>query len=530
MNDKLRKADLAALTILVIVFGAISIWNLDRFPPLQEDEPWILSPGYKFFTQGIFGSDLFTGYYGMERHYLEFMPLMSLLQGAASRLFGLGVFQMRVVPVALGMLTLILTYAVARKLSMSSRPIGLFAVLLLLFWPWGAGNDRIMSTGIPLVDVSRIARYDILVPPLGLGAWWFWLRARSTGRNRHDFLAGLLAGMAGLAHYYGLFWIVALLLLLLLERLYFTYQPTLRSLGQIMAGASVPWLIWIFVLASNWDDYKGQLILSRETFKPLSLSFYVENILNERHRYALGVGEMATMVHPGFWLIALGVPAALVWLWGRAARLRDREALWLLVPCLVFPLLFALLVKIKRFSYLVTVAPLFALLVAALLAHLLEARRGAYRAVVVVIVGLTVFQGAWAIFRMQRTASQAVPPRQIFSELRQVVPSSARVLGREIYWLALADRQYRSFYLPLLLSDPERHENPIPFAEAMKLNAPDIVLLDATTMRNLLDRSRPGMSVYHDEFWAYMSQHKARLIREIREDGGMPLQVYQLER
>ena len=53
----------------------------------------------------------------MERHYLEFMPLMSLLQGAASRLFGLGVFQMRVVPVALGMLTLILTYAVARKLS-----------------------------------------------------------------------------------------------------------------------------------------------------------------------------------------------------------------------------------------------------------------------------------------------------------------------------------------------------------------------------------------------------------------------------
>jgi hypothetical protein len=104
------------------------------------------------------------------------------------------------------------------------------------------------------------------------------------------------------------------------------------------------------------------------------------------------------------------------------------------------------------------------------------------------------------------------------------------VLGREIYWLALADRQYRSFYLPLLLSDPERHGNPIPFAEAMKLNAPDFVLLDATTMRHLLDRSRPRMSVYHDEFWAYMSRHQARLIREIREDGGMPIQVYQLDR
>jgi 4-amino-4-deoxy-L-arabinose transferase-like glycosyltransferase len=530
MKDKLQKADLAAVTILVVVFGTISIWNLDRFPPLQEDEPWILSPGYKFFSQGIFGSDLFTGYYGMERHYLEFMPLMSLLQGAAARLFGLGVFQMRVVPVALGMLTLVLTYAVALKLGMSSRLTGLFAALLLLFWPWGAGNDRIMSTGIPLVDVSRIGRYDILVPPLGLAAWWFWLRARSTGRNRDDFLAGLLAGMTGLAHYYGLFWIVALLLPLLLERLFFTHQPVFRSMGQIVAGASVPWLIWIFIIASNWDDYKGQLILSRGTFKPLSLSFYVENILNERHRYALGVGETETMIHPGFWLIALGVPAALVWLWRRAVRLRDRQALWLLVSCLMFPFLFALLVKIKRLSYLVTVAPLFAILVAALLARLFEARRGAYRTVVVLIIGLTVFQGAWAIVRMQRTANQAVAPRQIFSELRQVVPSSARVLGRETYWLALADRQYRSFYLPLLLSDPERHGNPIPFAEAMKLNAPDFVLLDATTMQNLLDRSRPMMSAYHDEFWAYMKQHKARLIREIPENGGMPIQVYQLDR
>ena len=240
-----------------------------------------------------------------------------------------------------------------------------------------------------------------------------------------------------------------------------------------MAGASVPWLIWIFVIAFNWDDYKGQLILSRETFKPLSLSFYVENILNERHRYALGVGETATMVRPGFWLIALGIPAALVWLWERAAR-HKRPGGICGCSCLVWCFLYCSLCwsRSNVSSYLVAVAPLFALLVAAVLAQLLEARRGAYRWVVVVIVGLTVFQGAWAIFRMQRTASQAVPPRQIFSELRQVVPSSARVLGREIYWLALADRQYRSFYLPFLLSDPERHDRSDPICRSHEVKCP----------------------------------------------------------
>ena len=37
--------------------------------------------------------------------YLEVPPLMSLLQGASSRLLGVGVWQMRYLPVVYGMLT-----------------------------------------------------------------------------------------------------------------------------------------------------------------------------------------------------------------------------------------------------------------------------------------------------------------------------------------------------------------------------------------------------------------------------------------
>jgi hypothetical protein len=92
--DRQACARWASLALL-LVFWWVSIWNLSRYPLIEEDEPWILSPGFKLFAQGVYGSDLFRGFHGMEQHYFEFMPLMSWLEGAMSRLLGVGVLQMR---------------------------------------------------------------------------------------------------------------------------------------------------------------------------------------------------------------------------------------------------------------------------------------------------------------------------------------------------------------------------------------------------------------------------------------------------
>ena len=104
--------------LLVLAFGAVSLVNLDRCPPVYVDEVWILSIGHKLFSEGVFGCDLFSGFHGMERHFFHFMPLMSIVQGATTRLLGIGVLQMRLAPAALGMLTLWLTFVtVASELS-----------------------------------------------------------------------------------------------------------------------------------------------------------------------------------------------------------------------------------------------------------------------------------------------------------------------------------------------------------------------------------------------------------------------------
>lgn len=99
-----------AALALILYFWASGIAYLDRSPPVHEDEPWTAAPGYTFWDTGRFGTELFAGFYGMEQHYYAFPPLFSMLVGAALHLFGMGLFQARVVPLACIILTLALTY------------------------------------------------------------------------------------------------------------------------------------------------------------------------------------------------------------------------------------------------------------------------------------------------------------------------------------------------------------------------------------------------------------------------------------
>src|SRR5512147_951071 len=95
----------ALVLVFLLYFWTTGLVGLDRWPKIHEDESWQAAPGYTFWAEGRFGTDLFAGFYGMERHYYGFMPLFSILVGGALHLFGLGLFQARLVPLALITLT-----------------------------------------------------------------------------------------------------------------------------------------------------------------------------------------------------------------------------------------------------------------------------------------------------------------------------------------------------------------------------------------------------------------------------------------
>src|SRR5260370_7021246 len=155
-----RRPGLVALGV-GCVFLVSSVRHLATVPQVYEDEPWQASTAYKLLTSGVFGSDLFTGFYNMDQRYYGFMPLHPLLLAGFFRVLGPGLVQARLETVTLSLLTLLLTYTLGARLF--GGWVGALAVVLLVLVRW-TGLTYIQLTGLPLVDFAPIPRYHPMGP------------------------------------------------------------------------------------------------------------------------------------------------------------------------------------------------------------------------------------------------------------------------------------------------------------------------------------------------------------------------------
>jgi 4-amino-4-deoxy-L-arabinose transferase-like glycosyltransferase len=455
-------------------FLAVSLWHLDRVPPIHNDEPTILAPGWKLVTRGVFGLDMLDGLDGADRHYLEVMPAMSVVEGAVAGIAGPGVWPMRAVPAVLGAATLALAGLLALRLAGPAASAVTVGVLLL--WQWTPGGAPFLPTGIPLLDISRIARYDILAAPLGLAALLAALAARTSGSSIRLLASGALVGLATLATPYGAFWGVAVALVLAIEARGPAdgVRRAARETALVAAAGAIVLLPWVVYAAMNWSDLLGQYGRHAGRFDFGDPAFYLDSVLHEGERYELGVRSPATYARVGFWLLAVGVPAAFAWLARRAWANRDRRAVWLLVPCAVQPTLLALLVNEKRFYYLAAVVPLFAVLLGWAFAALLAAPRRAVRWAAGAVLAVTATQGVFALARVGQAAAGVGPPAAYFARLRKAVgPGCRRIVGPHAEWFAFPERDYLSFTVPVSIMAAEHESLRAAFASL----APDAVLL-----------------------------------------------------
>lgn len=466
----------AGILLCLLLYWAVTLENLAIFPPVGQDEPWIAAAPYKLATKGIYGSDLFAGYYGVEQHNYQQMPLFPVLQAGIFRVAGAGVYQMRLLPAAFGALLLAATWLVGNQVGGAYG--GLLAAALLLALRFFGGQDE---TGVPLLDSARINRYDIAVPVFGLLALWLFNRTEERPSPAQFLSVGLLIGLAGLSHLYGLFWLPALWVAGGQRHGVRYWRQAAPWL--MLAGIAAAWLPWLLFVAGGWQDYLGQSRFVADRFDVFNPRFYVENLAHEFDRFQgldmhNATGQLS-LARPGVWVAICGIPAALAIMAWHGWKHRDMRACTLALVFATQFLLFALVLKVKSDSYLIALWPLAAIMLAWLGIWIWDRRPERWlRGTLVVLLCLLLLEGAGRITHRRAVAARTTPYDRFMAQVAAVIPSGARVLGLQHFWLGLRSFPFRTWLLPVLQASPQYSTPAIPMDEALDRIDPDVILMD----------------------------------------------------
>jgi 4-amino-4-deoxy-L-arabinose transferase-like glycosyltransferase len=490
------RAHAASLLLAALVgwYLLATVPYLDQFPVMEWAQMRIITPAYKLATDGTYGNDLLTGFSHAEQRNYEYMPLYPLQVALAFSVLGPGIWQARVVSLLGGLLTILLTYALGRRLA--GDRVGLIAaaalVLLRLGVPVPGEVNRIgielNASGIPLLDLARVVRFDVWVPVWVLAACLCFFAARPRDSRMGYAATGFLAGLATLTHVYGAFILVVLAVVLVGTGGWRVLrQPPLYLMAGGWLLALLPWAIYV---AGDLAAYRGQMAKHGTPGEILGPGAYLDNLLREPWRYLSWLG--GSFRHPvlwprlGIWLLGAGIATALPLLWRHSRATRSPGDLFLLVAWPILALLLALLVHYKRYYYVLILMPFLALqlgCVAQVIWDQTRWRPTLVRVGLSAVLALALVEGALGVGQSWQMARAATDYGALTAALNQAIPPGSRVLLAEPYWLGLASYEARSIQLPFLLSDPRFSPQPRPLAVVLEELRPDFVV----TEERLLD-------------------------------------------
>ena len=435
----LRRAALpTTLLLFTLYFVFTAAANLGNYWPVTADDVWLISASYKWATQGVFGSDLYTGFFNADSHYFIVLPVQPLLQALAFRLAGPSIEAARWVTLAAGITLLWTTIALAWRCYGATAAF--FSALLLLFWRSGLTG----SGGIPLLYLSRTARYDLTAVALmwlAILLTVLWLEQPS---RRWALAAGLSAALALLTQFFGVAVVPTLAAIWLWTRV---RQKTKQPPGWLVLGFLLPLLPYALYLQRHWSDAVGQTLYLVGFRLPLSLPTLLQNLTTEWQRFD-HLPQQAR-VSPGPWLFLLLIPALLHLIARLRRHPRQGDAVLALALAMI-ALFLAFIDTTKVPVYAAPLLPALCLLLGRFLGALFDELRTAHRsplfsaATGLLLVALLIPLAEGLAFHVhQRHVARTITPyQQIAGQIRHALPPEARAAGSERWWWQLRDTPY----------------------------------------------------------------------------------------
>jgi len=480
-----------ALATTVVWYLVSTVPYIENYPMLDWPQMGIAAPAYKLASEGVYGNDLYTGFYHTELRNYEYMPAYPILVALSFKLFGLGVAQARFVSIVCGLATVLLTFELGRRYWGAS--VGLVGAAALCCLRLSPSPD---SSGISLLDFSRVIRYDNLVPVLALAAVWAFLWALKTAdapehwrrRTARVFLAGLLAGLATLSHLYGAFIIAVFAGSAMVSARLRTIRKNV--LGPLVVGWFVGIAPWLAYVAQDYTDFQGQMSRHEGRFDLFNPTFYLDNLMGEYHRYGVWIGGFPEgLLRPrlGIWFMVTAVALSSILLLRRIRKSNQLPDVVLLLALPIQMLLLGLLLNLKRHVYVIVLLPFVALHVAVAIVSVWRWARDrglVWRVGLVTVSILAVIEGATGVRNMLRVASQTTPYQEVSDALVSAIPPGSKLLISQPYWLGLAHYENRSINLVTI------QRRTVPMERVIGDFSPNYVVVE----REFFDEDRPAQA------------------------------------
>jgi len=484
--------------IAVVLFHLVT---LTKFPIVFIDEPWYSNVAWNWLKEGV----NFDSMHAESRPNAIWPYIGNLPLRISFDVFGLGLFQARLVSWIFGILLLILTALVGLK--SYGIASGVLAALLL-------------SLSTPFLQSSHLVRPDIILSTMGVLCYFLTLIAFLENRRWAHLLSGLLISLSLDIHWNAIILGVGLFVLYI-----YHYR------AQVLKSSDT----WLFILGVSLGlIYYLIVVVMPDPSKFVSFYRFSSEISHPMPLFSFNLMELLRSVREeirryGFYQNSVDfifIFAGMVYLIFRRSK---ADRLLLIFIATVF-LGFVLLTGNKSFEYAIILYPFFILVAAEAIRSLYHAVAGVIssRALVVAILILLVFSGG---LRLARTISgqKDYDYNATVEMMKSVIPNGSRVLGIPVWWLGFNDYDFQSLESLSFF----HYINGYSLTEGLEAIKPDYDIFDEDVGLRLVDDNYFGKSVHEmykipgKEFMKFLNLRGTNVL-EFSDPGHGNIVIYQI--